>query len=426
MDTPSGLRITDLPAEILSLIVDYLPPDNILSLISSSILPPSLLTTNHFSIQNDWGDTILHRLCYREYKEWMRSLVSRCADISPKNHKGASPLHLAIRNSAETTAEMLITAGALYYEPADFTDGPTALHLAASIGLLETMKLLIKRGANVSEADKGLEQPIHRAALRGNLDCIQLLLDNGADISAEAAFGTPLNAAIYSGPAAVEMLIRNGADILKRSPPTITPLEDAVDSSDPEVVKLLLDAGALCDATVSLGPKYPPFHRAAWGGRGCQIYNLRRYAGEVAASRHRPSPPPSFSTLEKSIRAKHDAMLKHFIEAGVDVSHQCNGGLTALHLAVVQRNKDAVEMLIDAAADIFKRSDCGLSPLAVAALTEDQEICALLARRKKEVESDPAVKKQRRQNAPKIKPKPSSLRGRSLDEIRGLPVPSQG
>ncbi|KAK2752554.1 hypothetical protein FQN55_006667 [Onygenales sp. PD_40] len=422
MDTPSSLRIIDLPAEILYLIPDYLHPDDILSLISSSILSPSLLTTSHFSIQNQWGDTILHRLCYREYKEWMRGLVSRCVDISPKNHKGASPLHLAIRNLSSTTAEMFITAGALYYEPADFADGPTALHLAASRGLVETMKLLIKRGANVSKADKGLEQPIHRAALGGHLDCIQLLLDNGADISAEATFGTPLTAAIYSGPAAVEMLIRNGADVSKRSPPTITPLYDAVDNSNPEVVKILLDAGAVCDATVSLGHKYPPFHRAVWWGRGSQIHNLRGYASEVAVTRHRSGP----SYWEPKWKARHDAILKLFIQAGVDVSHPCYGGLTALHLAVLKCNKDAVEMLIDAGADIFKRSDCGVSSLVAAALVEDQEICALLARRKKEVELDPVVKKQRRQNAPKIKPKPSFLRSRSLDEIRGLPATSQG
>ena len=55
-------------------------------------------------------------------------------------------------------------------------DSKTALHLAAQIGNLEAVEILIERGADLLALTTQKKTPLHLAAASGNADIVKLLL----------------------------------------------------------------------------------------------------------------------------------------------------------------------------------------------------------------------------------------------------------
>ena len=95
-------------------------------------------------------------------------------------------------------------------------DGWTALHLAAHFGQVEAARALLAAGANVSAHSwNGLDnEPIHAAAAGiGNSAIVKALLDAGANVNARQHGGfTPLHQAAQNGDAElVTLLLSRGA-----------------------------------------------------------------------------------------------------------------------------------------------------------------------------------------------------------------------
>jgi uncharacterized protein len=95
-------------------------------------------------------------------------------------------------------------------------DGWTALHLAAHFGQIEAARALLAAGANVTAHSwNGLDnEPIHAAAASvGNAAVVAALLDAGAQVNARQHGGfTPLHQAAQNGDAElVTLLLSRGA-----------------------------------------------------------------------------------------------------------------------------------------------------------------------------------------------------------------------
>jgi uncharacterized protein len=92
---------------------------------------------------------------------------------------------------------------------------------------------------------------LHEAAALDAADRVGALLDAGAPVDARSPDGfTPLQLAAYFGaPAAAALLIERGAhvDAVADNPQQVAPLHAAVAGRHPEVVRLLLAAGAQPD-----------------------------------------------------------------------------------------------------------------------------------------------------------------------------------
>ena len=107
-------------------------------------------------------------------------------------------LILAVIADDRDTVERLLGEGV----PVDSknSEGVSTLHWASSEGVLNMIRLLIKRGGDVNAVDKRGLTPLHSAAAHGQTEAVRELIRNGACKSAIAGtFGSPLQQAHLNG-----------------------------------------------------------------------------------------------------------------------------------------------------------------------------------------------------------------------------------
>ena len=171
--------------------------------------------------------------------EAVRSALAGGADPNAPDESGCTPLCRTV------------SAG---------VDAPLSMHL-------EVIRLLVGSGAKIDAPSPGGDTPLLLSLRKGRsfTEVTELLLELGADPNGSGPTGfsgkmsdgeCPLNAAARE-PASVrqlELLLSRGADVRLRDGTGRSPLESAVTSPHPSVekVRLLLDAGADVNETFSL------------------------------------------------------------------------------------------------------------------------------------------------------------------------------
>lgn len=118
---------------------------------------------------------------------------------------------------------------------------------------IQTLSLLLEFGARTESKDRAGFTPLMRAARdRQGLEQVELLLDYGADVNAMADarndYRTVLHFAVLSGNISiVNILLKNGANVDQKpphpEPDRPSPLDLAILSGDPYLVKMLLETG---------------------------------------------------------------------------------------------------------------------------------------------------------------------------------------
>lgn len=137
--------------------------------------------------------------------------------------------------------------------------------------------------------------------------------------------------------AAVRELLKAGANPNARDYWQDSPLLVAVRLDDPELVQILLDAGALVDVK----------------GRG-------------------------YTPLGLAARNNNLAILRLLLQAGADPDRKSDDGDFPIHGAVRSGHAGAVELLLKARADLLRFDREGLSPLALAAAYGSERLVAML------------------------------------------------
>jgi uncharacterized protein len=138
---------------------------------------------------------------------------------------------------------------------------------AAMKGDRDTVRTLLKQGADVGAAQGDGMTPLHWAAERGDAPLAEMLIYAGANVSSVTRIGqyTPLHLASRSGSVAVaRALLAAGADADARATTTgATPLHMAAWAGNAELVKVLVDAGANLDAREAQWGQTPLMFAAA-------------------------------------------------------------------------------------------------------------------------------------------------------------------
>lgn len=128
-----------------------------------------------------YGKTALHIATLEGHESIVRLLLERGAKVNYKDYEGRTALIWAAR-SAPLGEELVDVFQLLLAKGADLgacdaAYGATVLHWAASKGRVETVKLLLDNGANVSARTLHQEGAIDWASKDGNVEVVRVLMD---------------------------------------------------------------------------------------------------------------------------------------------------------------------------------------------------------------------------------------------------------
>ena len=355
---------------------------------------------------------------WQSAQEWMDALSGN----APANNTSPTPANGArvpIIEEPESTKKITQQAAQAELQRRGISaeEYDSKLLEAAKNGETELVKLLIAAGADVNQADKDGETPLHNAAIFGHAECVKLLLAAGADVNAKGnakvnddndddtwnsytsctplivAVGndhaecaklliaagadvnmasedgeTPLFWAAYYGRAeCAKLLIDAGADVNKAYKDGDTPLYWTASDGLTEFMKLLIDAGADVNKADECG--YTPLYQAADNGRA-ECVKLLLDAGADVDNGETP--------LCGAAGQSHTECAKLLLDAGADVNKPNKYGETPLHKAAISGRAECAKLLLAAGADVNKADNGGMSPLCQAAYYGRAECVKLL------------------------------------------------
>ncbi|KAA6425893.1 MAG: hypothetical protein FRX49_04268 [Trebouxia sp. A1-2] len=280
--------------------------------------------------------------------------------------------------------------------------GATALHLAAGRSIVVE---LLKYGADIASRDNNDRTPLHLAAYVGRIDAVTMLLTKRADANVQDAKGwTPLHDAIqHCGDKEhiVDALLTR-ADVDAKSTVGMSLIHWAAVVGHADSLELLLSHGAT--VSVKTGQGRSPLHFACEAGHADMVALLLSHGADVLERR-----PGSGMTLlhmvcqgaewEEKVHpellgltilltqwqvevrqnmAAYPTIVNILVSHGADINARDRQGNTPLHYALKSSFTEAVKLLLDHGAGMDTRSHLGETVLSIAAKHSPPAIVSLL------------------------------------------------
>jgi ankyrin repeat protein len=254
----------------------------------------------------------------------------------------------AFANSCKTDAKYLIAAAQsgdmqMVEQLIDFVDinaldkdSGTALQVAALAGKKDVVKLLLDRGANPNLGAGRWENPVTAAANNNTPEIMLLLLTAGADPNTP---GILRFAASRGETTSIGYLLDAGADIDAVDENDGTALQSAALAGKVDAVKLLLDRGA--NPNLGAGRWENPVTAAA-NNNTPEIMLLLLTAG---------ADPNTPGILRFAASRGEITSIGYLLDAGADIDAVDKNDGTALQSAALAGKEDAVKLLLDRGAN---------------------------------------------------------------------------
>ena len=326
---------------------------------------------------------------------------------------GAAPADLAVANPDAPVADAaergdLETVRALLRQGADAntaqSDGMTALHWAASNNDVEIARTLLYAGATVRAATRmGGYTPLHLASRAGHPEVASALLEAGADPDAFTTTGvTAMHfAADADAPGVVLALVAHGGDV--NAPDGFsrrTPLMFAAVRGAGAALQALLDAGA-DPALVTALKDYEALDQSLRAEQR-QRARVRAAAEEPEEEEEQPEAPgqgrqpapgqprnpaqpapagatPSETPADSAAQPAPEPPIKA-LSSAQQIGKQ--GGFTALHYAVREGHRSTAALLLDGGADLDQpTAGDQTSPMLVAVINGNYDLARDLLER---------------------------------------------
>lgn len=264
------------------------------------------------------------------------AMVALLAGVALGAAWSEAPLVDAVKRGDTATVRSLVKSGVEVNAPTP--DGSTALHWAVHRDDGAMVEILLASGARPETASRYGVTPLALAAENGNAAIIEDLLTAGAAAdTAPAEADLPIMIAARTGvPEALKMLLAHGASPSVRNARGQTPLMWAAAQNYGAAVHILIEAGARVDA------------RTTDGAEGAARSAL---AKADYGSRTRSPPPTSFTPLLWAVRAGASDAVQVLLDAGADVNDTVSDGQSALVIAAANAHWQLADMLLDRGAD---------------------------------------------------------------------------
>jgi ankyrin repeat protein len=231
--------------------------------------------------------------------------------------------------------------------------------IAAGVGSVEEVKMLLDRGVDVNGAEpKSLQNALMWAASEGHPAVVDVLIQRGANVKAASKAGfTPLIfAAMKNDAPSVKRLLAAGANPNDAIPDGTKVLTIAASKSGYASAMALLDGGA--DPNVADRTKSTPLHAAAQAGALDLVKkllakgaNLNAKTDPAQAAGFRPAAGEQ-TPLLLAARFNHVDVMRALIEAGADTKLKGQDGAGFLLAASASGRVEAAKYAFEFDKDI--------------------------------------------------------------------------
>jgi len=275
------------------------------------------------------------------------------ANASPLDRWGGSPLDDAIRSHHTDVVELLLARGGtkgahmLKRTSSSLSNASAEICDAAAKGDLDRLRQMMEAGADMSAGDYDKRTAIHLAASEGLLEVVTFLIhEAGADASPVDRWGgTPLDDAIRSGHEDVQAYLREkGATAGKAvEAASVLPLFDGtaelIDAAFKGELERVRELSQKSNVDVNAGDydRRTAIHLAASEG----LLSIVEFLVDEAHASVNPVDRWGGTPLDDAVRAKHVAVARFL---------KVKGGITANKLLEKAKSKDHSLSLCDAAA----------------------------------------------------------------------------
>ena len=227
------------------------------------------------------GNGVFASLGFDSPVPFLQDLLDRGADINSLAWTGTQLMRSA-RVGDQETVRWLLREGADINLQDD--GGDTALHYAIEENAVEMVDLLLEYGADPEIYDETWGNALDNACRGGEITIAKLIIDSGMDIDAPSWYNYSSRSALHLvarfGPIeSVEFLVANKANIDKQDDDGGTPLMTAISVGSTSAIRVLTDAGADLDLQDEGGCS--ALHWAAARGDASTIKELLRRRATV-------------------------------------------------------------------------------------------------------------------------------------------------
>jgi ankyrin len=268
-----------------------------------------------------------------------------------------SPLIAAVKHSHLSTAALLLQHGADVNH--EGSDGKSPLLVACERGSLEMVKLLLSHKGMLSAVDDDDNTALHYASGAGNWQLIQFLLEQGLK-----------------------------SQLKTRNKNLQTPLHLACEQPFIRSVSVLLEAGSLVSVVDKEGNS--PLQEAVEQGHEMVVSQLLRYNAKWNDLPHSNDFEPLVQSLNSGILvaaaietrwAIYENQVAGLKEMARSLKHEAQvvfDAVEAAHVAAQLGNVKALEVVLQAGADVQARNAQGQSPLHLACISGHPAVIKLL------------------------------------------------
>ena len=342
----------------------------------------------------------LHEAAYKGDKDLLEQCMTATRiDINKQDELGNTPLHMAVEKEYADIVSILLMNKASVNARTNM--GNTPLHLCRSVSVAQQ---LVRFGASINATNNRKETLLHLSTT--SLSLTEYLLEHGAIINAINIDGETVLHQISGhnfnseNTGILQSCLKNGADVSIKDYSLKSPLHNASSSGTAEVVKVLLEHGAVLDAMDSSG--HYPIHYSVMNfnyNSGnfldllylfCPTAEATNYADNRGRSILHITAESYNETVIQFIldhggnvnqldfygktalhyaaknKTNCEQVIETLIQTGIDVNREDHWGQATIHEALSNENYDCVKCLVRHKADLRKQDNNGMTPLHVA------------------------------------------------------------